>query len=30
VKANEITRIQVPVGEHLLEAVSDDGKRSLQ
>jgi hypothetical protein len=30
VKANEITRIQVPVGEHLLEAVSTDGKRSLQ
>ena len=30
VKANEITRIQVPVGEHLLEAVSNDGKRSLQ
>src|SRR5262245_54395433 len=29
VKANEITRIQVPVGEHLLHAVSDDGKRSL-
>jgi hypothetical protein len=30
VKANEITRIQVPVGEHLLEAVSEDGKRSMQ
>lgn len=30
VKANEITRIQVPVGEHLLVAVSDDGKRSLE
>lgn len=29
VKANEITRIQVAVGEHLLHAVSDDGKRSL-
>ncbi|HET8644299.1 MAG TPA: hypothetical protein VFO85_02345, partial [Vicinamibacteria bacterium] len=29
VKANEISRIQVPVGEHLLHAVSDDGKRSL-
>lgn len=29
VKANEISRIQVPVGEHLLEAKSDDGKRSL-
>lgn len=29
VKANEITRIQVPVGEHLLHATSEDGKRSL-
>lgn len=30
VKANEIAKIQVPVGEHLLKAVSDDGKRSLE
>jgi len=30
VKANEITKIQVPVGEHLLKATSDDGKKSLE
>lgn len=29
VKANEISKIQVPVGEHLVHAVSDDGKRAL-